>query len=979
MLKTIPLLLLIFLSVSPSFPQDKNPVAPTPAKERLETFNYKKQMQENSLLKNIEFENIGPSIMSGRVVDVEVNPNDPTIFYVAYASGGLWKTINNGMSFTPLFDNEAVITIGDVAVDWSNNIIYVGTGENNSSRSSYSGTGIYKSIDDGKSWSNIGLEETQHIGRIAIDSKNPNKIFVSALGHLYSPNPERGVYISEDAGKTWKHTLKIDENTGGIDLAIDPSNSNIVYASMWYRTRRAWNFEEAGAASGIYKSIDGGNTWSLITTASSGFLTGSNTGRIGLTIYPKNTQVIYATVDNQTGRDKKEENNDGLTKDNLRKISEDEFMKLDTAKLKEFLDDNGFAEEYTAEKVFQMVSNKLIQPTALVEYLEDANTLLTNSEVTGAEVYRSDNAGSSWRKVSNDELQSVFSTYGYYFAHISVSPVDENKIYLMGVIVVKSSDGGANFVSINEDNVHADHHYMWIDPNRAGHLINGNDGGLNMSYDDGKTWQKLNAPAVGQFYSINVDNEKQYNVYGGLQDNGAWVGPSNYQQSLDWQQSGEYSYKSIMGGDGMQVQVDSRNKDIVYTGYQFGNYFRIDRAKNDYKQVAPKHKLGERPYRFNWQTPIKLSPHNQDIFYMGSNKLHRSFNKGDSFETISGDLTNGGKTGDVPFGTLTTIDESVLKFGLIYTGSDDGAVNVTKDGGNSWEKISDNLPQNLYVSRVRASLFNEGRVYVTLNAYRWDNMESYVYVSDNYGKSWDRIGSDLPKEPVNVIIEDSQSKDILFVGTDGGVYCSLDAGKTFNAFSKGLPNVPVHDLMIQSREHDLIVGTHGRSLYKTNLSDIEKLSSDALGKDIVFYDIEKTTYNKNWGMKRGSFGDTSVPHFNFTFYAKNSGSYNITISFEDKIVNMLTGNCAAGLNYIVYDLSVDTAAGKMYFDFVKDKYKADKKIKFRLTDKGKYFLPPGKYKVELDANGVKETKEFEIKESKRESNNKPSPFPKERD
>nr|MBP9096200.1 glycosyl hydrolase [Ignavibacteria bacterium] len=270
MQKTIPLLLLIILSVSPLFnpvySQEKSPVNPTSAKERLETFSYKKQMQENSILKNIEFTNIGPSIMSGRVVDVEVSPSDPTIFYVAYASGGLWKTVNNGMSFTPLFDNEAVITIGDIAVDWTNNIIYVGTGENNSSRSSYSGTGIYKSTDDGKSWSNLGLEETHHIGRITVDAKNPNKIYVAALGHLYSSNPERGIYISEDAGQTWKQTLKIDDNTGGIDLVIDPQNSNNVYASMWYRTRGAWNFEEAGATSGIFKSNDGGNTWSLITT-----------------------------------------------------------------------------------------------------------------------------------------------------------------------------------------------------------------------------------------------------------------------------------------------------------------------------------------------------------------------------------------------------------------------------------------------------------------------------------------------------------------------------------------------------------------------------------------------------------------------------------------------------------------------------------------------------------------------------------------
>ena len=987
MQKTIPLLLLIILSVSPLFnpvySQEKSPVNPTSAKERLETFSYKKQMQENSILKNIEFTNIGPSIMSGRVVDVEVSPADPTIFYVAYASGGLWKTVNNGMSFTPLFDNEAVITIGDIAVDWTNNIIYVGTGENNSSRSSYSGTGIYKSTDDGKSWSNIGLEETQHIGRITVDAKNPNKIFVAALGHLYSSNPERGIYISEDAGQTWKHTLKIDDNTGGIDLVIDPQNSNNVYASMWYRTRRAWNFEEAGATSGIYKSNDGGNTWSLITTPSSGFLTGKETGRIGLAIYPKNPQIIYACVDNQSPRNKKnEDEDDRLTKDGLRKISEDEFMRIDTSKMKEFLEDNGFPEEYTAEKVFEMVSNKTIKPNSLVEYLEDANTLLLNSGVIGAEVYRSDNGGVTWKKTHSIDLEGIFSTYGYYFSRISVSPNDENKIYLLGVIAIKSSDGGVTFKSINEDNVHADHHYMWIDANREGHLINGNDGGLNMSYDDGKTWQKLNAPAVGQFYSINVDNEKPYNVYGGLQDNGGWVGPSDYSYSNYWQQSGEYPYKSIMGGDGMQMQIDSRNKDIVYTGYQFGNYFRIDRSKNDYKQITPQHKLGERPHRFNWQTPIKLSNHNQDILHMGSNKLHRSMNRGDTWETISGDLTNGGKVGDVPFGTLTTIDESVLKFGLIYTGSDDGAAYVSKDGGNAWEKISDDLPQNLYISRIRASKFDTSRVYISLNAYRWDNMESIVYVSDNYGKKWERIGKDLPMEPVNVIIEDTENKNILLVGTDGGVYCSLDGGKSFNSLCKGLPNVPVHDLVIQPREHDLIIGTHGRSLYKTNLSDIEKLNSENLNKDLVFYEPESVTYNKYWGMKRDEFDEPNIPKLYFTLYSKNSGQYNITISYDDKTVNQFSGSFSSGINYIEFDLAIDTVIGKSYFDFITDKYKNDKKIKIKLTDSQKYFLPPGKYKVELEAKGTKETKEFEIKESKRNNGN-PSPnskgYSKEKD
>jgi len=968
------ILLLIVLSVNISLSQE-NPLNFTPADERMQSFKIKSKLQETSLLKNINFTNIGPTVMSGRVVDVEVSPADPTIFYVAYASGGLWKTTNNGMSFTPLFDNEANTTIGDVAIDWTSGAIYIGAGENNSSRSSYSGIGIYKSNDDGKTWRNLGLGETHHIGKILIDPKNPDKIFVAALGHLYSSNPGRGVFVSEDGGITWKHTLKIDDNTGAIDMVIDPSNSNIIYTSMWYRTRRAWNFEEGGSTSGIYKSTDGGNTWNLLTTPSSGFLSGSSVGRIGLAIYPKNPQIIYATVDNQTPKeDEKSDEKDKLTKDNLRKISEYEFLGLDTLKLKEFLEDNGFPEEYTAPKVFEMVSNKSIKPSALVEYLEDANTLLTNSNVIGAEVYRSDNGGVSWRKTHIENLDDVFSTYGYYFSRIAVSPIDENKIYLLGVILVKSTDGGMNFSAIEENNVHADHHYMWIDDKRDGHLINGNDGGLNLSYDDGKTWLKLNSPAVGQFYSINVDNEKPYNVYGGLQDNGAWVGPSNYEFDLGWQQSGEYPYKSIMGGDGMQVQIDNRNKDIVYTGYQFGNYYRIDRSKNDYKYITPVHKLGERPFRFNWQTPIKLSSHNQDILYMGSNKMHRSMNRGDVFETISGDLTNGGKQGDVPFGTLTTIDESPLKFGLLYTGSDDGAAYVSKDGGNTWIKISEKLPQDLYVSRIRASKFDTARVYISLNGYRWDNMESFIFTSADYGNTWERIGLDLPLKPVNVIIEDSENKNILYVGTDGGVYASLDRGKTFNAFSKGLTNVPVHDIVIQPEAKELIVGTHGRSLYKADISKIQSLNSENLDKELVFYDVENITYNKNWGMKRGRWDEPNIPKIEFIFYGKNSGTYSLKILFEDKEIKTLTGYFSAGLNYIEYDLSIDTIAGKSFLDFIIEKYKDDKKIKVKLTDSGKYYLPIGKYKAELDVNGVKEIKEFEVKERK---NNNPSPGAKE--
>ncbi|HNI42995.1 MAG TPA: hypothetical protein PK272_10015, partial [Methanoregulaceae archaeon] len=354
-------------------------------------------------------------------------------------------------------------------------------------------------------------------------------------------------------------------------------------------------------------------------------------------------------------------------------------------------------------------------------------------------------------KTHKGYLEQVYFSYGYYFGQIRVSPQNPEKLYTFGVPVLRSDDGGKSWKPINGDNVHGDHHALWLDSNREGHLILGNDGGINISYDDGEHWIKCNTPAVGQFYGIAVDMAKPYRVYGGMQDNGVWMGPSNYEPSTEWHDSGQYPYKSILGGDGMQVAVDTRDNETVYTGFQFGNYFRVNTKTGRRDYITPKHDLGEAPLRWNWQAPIHLSVHNQDILYMGSNKLHRSLNQGETFEVISGDLTKGGKKGDIPYGTLTTIHESPMKFGLIYTGSDDGLVFVTKDGGGAWQQISATLPENMWISRVQASKFKESRVYVALNGYRWDNFESMLYVSEDYGSHWRRIGIRLPPEPINIV------------------------------------------------------------------------------------------------------------------------------------------------------------------------------------------------------------------------------------
>ncbi|NNK11901.1 MAG: glycosyl hydrolase, partial [Flavobacteriaceae bacterium] len=661
----------------------------TKASKIMDDLAEKEKMASTSLVKNIVFKNIGPTVMSGRVVDLDVNPDDPSEFYVAYASGGLWHTSNNGTSFTPIMDQSATQNLGDIAVDWKTGVIWAGTGENNSSRSSYAGIGLLKSSDRGESWEHMGLPDSHHIGRIHINPANPDEVVVGVTGHLYSPNEERGVYKTTDGGKSWKKTLFINSDTGIIDLAVSPNNFNIQYAAAWDKDRKAWNFTGNGAGSGIYKSTDAGNSWTLISKSNSGFPTGDGVGRIGLAVF--NDDIVYAVHDNQYRRpesDKEDTSDEGLTKDDFKTMSTEAFLKLNNSLLDDFLKDNNFQEKYKAENVKAMVKDGAVQPKDLAAYLEDANSLLFDTPVIGAEVYRSDDGGISWKKQNEDFIDDLFYSYGYYFAQIRVDRNDPDKIYLAGVPLIASADAGKTYKAVDGDNVHADHHALWINPVRPGHLINGNDGGVNISYDDGAHWIKNNSPEVGQFYAINVDREKPYNVYGGLQDNGVWKGPHNASENSRWHQTGHYPWTSIMGGDGMQIQIDNRNSSIVYTGFQFGNYYRLDLENEKRTKIQPKHELGEKPYRFNWQTPILLSSHNQDIIYLGGNKLHRSLNQGDDWEAISGDLTQGGKKGNVAYGTLTTISESPFKFGLLYTGSDDGLIQMSSNTGGSWNVIS---------------------------------------------------------------------------------------------------------------------------------------------------------------------------------------------------------------------------------------------------------------------------------------------------
>ncbi|MEZ5045583.1 MAG: hypothetical protein R2831_01180 [Chitinophagaceae bacterium] len=911
---------------------------------RIKSFEQVKE--KNEQLNAITFQNIGPTVMSGRVTDVEVNPDNPHEFYIAYASGGVWYTLNNGLSMTPIFDQEATLTIGDISVNWKLHTIWVGTGEVNSSRSSYAGVGVYVSTDTGKTWHHKGLEETHHIGKIIQHPNNPNIVWVAALGHLYTYNTERGIFKTEDGGKSWKKTLYINDSTGCVDLILDEKNPDILYASSWTRARKAWHFNGSGKESKIYKSTDAGVSWHCISQQN-GFIEGDGVGRIGLAICKEKNNVLYALVDNNFHQEEeinKNKNKKDMNARDIEKMNKEHFLSLDTKIIKTYLEQNGYPEKYTAQQVKEDIQKNIYTVAQLAQWkLADADANLFNTPIHGAQLYRSDNAGKTWHKTHSKAIDGMYFTYGYYFGTIQVSATNADKVCIAGYPLLMSQDGGATFKSIDGENCHPDYHRIWINPKNDKHIIACNDGGLNISYDDGTIWYKANNPAVGQFYAIAVDNAKEYHIYGGLQDNGTWVGTKNALSQKSWHENGSDGYKEIGGGDGMQVQIDTRSNEQVFFGYQFGNYFSKNLITKKEYTIKPIHNIGEKPYRFNWQTPILLSKHSQEIFYMGSNCFHRSMEQGKKIETLSGDLASTTFQGNVPYGTLTSISESPLKFGLIYVGSDNGQIHCSKDVGYTWQKISQTLPPALWVSRIVASRHAASRVYTSLNGYRNDDFTPYLFVSNDFGKTWNAIGLSLPFEPINVICEDPKDERILYVGTDNGLYVSFDLGKTFLPWQGNLPRVAIHDIAIQERENEIVLGTHGRSLYVASLDKIQAYNN-IKHEDVKIVDIDPVFYSESWGTQWAVYADVVEPKREIYFYTKEKGEHRISIkNNKGKVLWQKTIDAHVGYNCVVYDMKT-TANTK---------------------DKSSGYISIGDYEVELTTTSGKSTKNvLHIKERK---------------
>lgn len=846
---------------------------PSTAEQMSFSREQKEALVKTSFLKQYPVRNIGPVVQGARITDLAVHSGNSKVYFIAYASGGVFKTENAGVTFEPVFDKQGALTIGDLALAPSNNaVLYVGTGEKNSSRSSYAGSGVYKSSNGGESWEHLGLDNIQHTSRILVHPQNPEVVWVAALGGLYSNNAERGVYKSTDGGQSWQQTLYINDSTGIIDLEIDSQNPDILYAAAWERSRRAWDFKGSGVHSGIYKSTDGGESWQKLTN---GFPEGEHVGRIGLNVAPSQPNTVYALLDNlQESKEKKETKEEGLTFSSFINMKAEELGKLEDKKLEDFLRKNNFPAKYTAARVKADVKAGKYTPADIAEYRGDANEALFDTSVPGAEVYRSDDRGESWQKVNEYPLEGVYFTYGYYFGEIRTSPADPEKIYILGVPMLSSNDGGKTYYRVDTTGeVHVDHQTLWIDPQDDKHLMLGNDGGLYTSYDGGANWRHINNAAVGQFYTVNVDMEEPYNVYGGMQDNGVYMGSSKSvpNKTDDW--------KQIMGGDGMFVAVDPRKNKIVYTGYQFGNYYRLNLATDEMEYITPQHEIGEAKLRFNWRTPVILSAHNSDILYMGAQKLFRSLNRGESWEAVSPDLTKDYPQGNVPFSTIASLSESPLKFGLLYAGTDDGNIQLSRNGGGSWEKVNNELPDMLWVSSLQASRHEEGRVYVALNGYRFDDFSTHIYRSDDYGKTWIDLQGNLPDEAVNILIEDPVNPELLYVGTDHGAYVSMNGGERWSPVND-LPNVAVYDMLVHPRENELVIGTHGRSVYLMDVAPLQKLRKQAQDSLQVFQP-KPLRYSERWGERRYAYLEPTVPSSRLTYYVPQAGAVAIKVLNEE--------------------------------------------------------------------------------------------------
>ena len=757
----------------------------------------------------LRFRNIGPAVTSGRVIAFAVDPTDRKKYYVAVASGGVWKTVNSGTTFTPVFDNEASYSIGAIALDPKNpSTVWVGTGESNAQRSVAYGDGVYRSDDGGKSWRNVGLKTSEHIGRIAIDPRDSNVVFAAAQGPLWSPGGERGLYKTTDGGKTWKAVIPGTENTGATDVVIDPSNPDIMYAATWQRRRHFYTLIDGGPESAVYRSVDGGNTWTRVRSG----LPQGDLGRIGLAVSPADTNVVYATVE-------------------------------------------------------------------------------ASGNLSG--IFRSSDRGATWERTSPNVAQ------GMYYGQIIADPKDVDRIYIPNVQNQVSDDGGRTQRGLGERLKHVDNHAIWVDPKDTDYLLVGCDGGVYESFDRGQNWQFRSNLPVAQFYDVDVDNNVPfYHVYGGTQDNNSLGGPARSRNQSGILNSDWYA---TAGGDGFTSRVDPTDSNIVYAESQNGGIVRYNKLTGDRVSVAPIEGKDIESQRYNWDTPFIISPHSHTRLYFAGHKLFKSDNGGEDWTVISGDLTRRLDRNALPvmgkiwgpdavaknqstalYGNASALSESPKKAGLIYVGTDDGLIQVTEDDGKNWRKIDKitGIPDMSYVSRVLASRHNENIVYALFNNHQNGDFKPYILKSADKGRTWNAISANLPtRGSLYAIAEDSVDPNLLFLGTEFGLYFSQDGGGRWTQLKGGLPTIAIRDIAVQRIENDLVLATFGRGFYvlddytplRTAKRETLQQSASMLFpvKDALMYNRSNASFS---GSQGASFYTAPNPAYGatFTYYLKEA-------------------------------------------------------------------------------------------------------------
>ena len=861
------LALLLFILIT-NFSYAQNLITNTSADQRMKMYDNHVQLKEQSPFNNFKWQLLGPTNISGRMTDVAVvTPRGLNYtIYVAGATGGVWRTTNDGTTWEPVFENAPSTSIGDIALAPSNqNIIWVGTGEANIFRSSNAGAGIFKSTDAGKTWQHMGLVNTNTIPRIIVHPTNPDIVYVAASGTEWTNNKERGVYKSIDGGKTWNKIFYKDEKTGVIDMVMDPKDPNTIYISTWQRVRQKWNDPRTEAdytGSSIYKSNDAGKNWSEI---SSGLPEPKFRGRIGIDVAASNTNVLYAFIDNYS-----------IIKENK---------------------DPENVDSYGRPK---------------------------GGTIKGATVYKSEDKGKTWKQVSENSpfLEGVSATYGWVFGQCRVDPNDENKVFIMGLSLNISRDGGKTFKEMGD--FHADNHGLWIDPANSNFMINVNDGGVALTYDGGEHWRDFteNLPLV-QFFNIQADMGDPIKVYGSIQDHGSYKAVLDLSRGKD--RIPAQKFERAPGWEGSIHQIDPTNPDIVYAASFYGSLSRTDMKTGQSKNIMPKAEKGEPSLRGQWLAPHFISPHNTKTLYMGFQYMFKSTDRGDTWIKISPDLTynDPNKSGDIPYQTIFSAVESPITPGLIFVGTDDGRVHVTKNDGLDWKEIVKGLPYGKWVSEIVASKYDANTVYMSQNGKRDDDFAPYLWKSTDCGETWQSIVNNLPTGPVNVVKEDPINPNILYVGNDFGVYISFNRGERWYSLQANLPTTYVHDLVIHPRENLLIIGTHGRGAWVMDIGLLQKIDEQRLNSPLFTASVSDATLPFN-PKSRYSRAEPAK----FAFFVDSKGEVLVEIlNSEGKKVKDLKINAVMGFNFAAWDLTTN--------------------------DKEKTYVEAGKYKIKIKyKNGV---------------------------